>query len=153
MEQQEEFYEVEPKKEVSVTDLTRLVCQYVDSRAEYDEAKTLSSAKHDVVEGHKTKIIEMLNEAGLKKFSVPGVGDIMKIETLTYQTPKDPADKEKLFGYIENKFGKDGFLAYASINHQTLNSLAKLLVEGGETAIPGLGLPKSEPTLRFNRSK
>jgi hypothetical protein len=142
---------------ISTTTIDLAVRDYVEARREYEEAKTLSNDKHAVMEEKEFHMQSLLEQAGKSKYHVDGIGTVQTISKLTVQTPKTPEDKAKLFTWLKNKLGADGFLTYVSVNHNSLNSLYKNMFEEATDkatfSIDGIGQPVERKEIRFTKQK
>ena len=141
-------------EDVSTAELDLLVKRLKEARMEYDQAKAISAEKSGKVDDLERELIALLDRAGKTLYEAEGVGRVTLVSKLAVTTPKDLADKEALFNWLESSFGKEGQLAYLTINYQTLNSLynqqVKEAAERGESfQMPGIGLPTSTTTLQF----
>jgi hypothetical protein len=144
-------------REVSTAELDALASEYNKKRLEYEGAKAISNDLHAHMESAKFELIKLLQAAGKTKYEAEGVGKITLVEKLSVTTPKTLEDKAALFGWLKVKFGED-YLAYLSINHQTLNSLynqeLKEVAElGAEFNVPGLEPATTNTELRFSKTK
>lgn len=110
-------------REVTTAELDELVISLKTARNEYDIAKTISSDKNAVVEELENKLVELLVAANKKTYEVDGVARVTVVNRTSVTTPKTPEEKEALFAFLEKKFGRDGLIAYQSVNSMTLNSL------------------------------
>lgn len=111
------------KRTVTTEELDTLVSDLKSARDAYDLASTLSSEKHSVVKELEGKLIDLLQAAGKTAYEVDGVARVTVVTKSQVTTPKTIEQKEKLFAWVEKRFGKEALLAYQSINYQSLNSL------------------------------
>lgn len=144
------------QKEISIKDMQELITCLREAKTAYKEAKDKSDAAYAVLKNLESTVIATLKEAGQDTFTVTGVGKVTVSEQLSVQTPKSIEDKQKFFSFIKEKFGDDGFWAYASINSQSLNSLYKNLTteyaQNGEVLeIEGLEPASSFTKLSFTK--
>ena len=142
---------------VSVQELDSLVIELKDARISYDLAKAISTGKHELVEELEMKLIEVLTEAGKSVYEVEGCARVTIVSKTQVTTPKTLEQKELFFNWVESKLGKEGLLAYQTVNYQSLNSLynkelEKALETGLDFTVPGLDLPMVVRTLQV-RSK
>lgn len=117
-----EGFELETK-EVSTRELDELVRQLKHARDEYDQFKTIASEKNEIAEKLENQLVELLVAANKKSYEVDGVARVTVTNRTSVATPKTNEEKEKLFAFLEKKFGKDGLIAYQTVNSMTLNSL------------------------------
>lgn len=144
-------------REVSTKELDELASAYNQKRVEYEGAKAISNDLHAHMESAKFELIKLLQVAGKTKYEAEGIGKITLVDKLSVTTPKTLGDKQLLFGWLESKFGED-YLAYLSINHQTLNSLYNAELKeagdnGTEFSVPGLEPATTNTELRFSKTK
>lgn len=147
-----EGFELE-KKQVTTEELDNAIKDLKSAREAYDKAKAISNELHGEMEKKEKILVDLLDAAGKNVYELEGVARITMVEKSSIQTPKDLEDKEAFFNWLEEQYGKDGRLAYTSVNSQTLNSLySKLreeaLANGEELVVPGLGLPTITKQLR-----
>ena len=141
------------KREVTVAELDEAVIAYKLAKEEYDKASAVSSEKNSVAEKLKQNLLDLLTAAGKSSFILENVALVSVSLKTQVTTPKTIEQKEQLFKWIENKLGREGLLAYQSINYQSLNSLynseMKEAVERGEewNGIDGLEMPTVVKTL------
>jgi len=142
---------------ISTTTIDLSVKDYVEARREYEEAKARSNDFHAIMEEKEFAMQALLEQAGKSKYHVDGIGTVQAISKLTVQTPKTPEDKAKLFTWLKNKLGADGFLTYVSVNHNSLNSLYKTMFEEATDkatfSIDGIGQPVERKEIRFTKQK
>lgn len=146
-----------PRREVSVNELDVLVKELKVARGEYDAAKSISNDLHAKAEELENKLVALLTEAGKSVYEVEGVARVTIVSKTQVTTPKTIEQKEALFNWIEQKYGKDARLAYQTINYQSLNSLynkamEEAVLKGEELDIKGVDLPMVVKTLQV-RSK
>jgi hypothetical protein len=110
-------------REVTTAELDELVISLKAARNEYDIAKTISSDRGVVVDELENKLVELLVAANKKSYEVDGVARVTVVNRTSVTTPKTPEEKEALFAFLEKKFGREGLIAYQSVNSMTLNSL------------------------------
>lgn len=143
--------------EVSIRDLEDTITKLADARQDYDLAKTIAAEKNKVVEELEGKLIEMLEQAGKDVY----VGDrarVTVVSKLQVTTPKSPEDKQKFFEWLKNKHGEEAMWAYATVNHNSLNSLYNKEVEeaqvkGSLAMVDGIEPPTVRKTLQVRAGK
>lgn len=95
----------------------------------------------------------MLKAAGRRKYEAEGVGLVYITEDTSFTTPKTTEDKNKLFHYIEQKYGKEVLDSMLSIHSAKLNSWATKEIETDPTLkIPGLQDPVIEETISLRKA-
>ncbi len=125
------------------------------TQEDYEAKSKIAKDSYAVLEGLKLEYIAILEALDRNSFECENVARITKVETPYVATPKTPDEKSKLFQWIREHLGEDGYMAYLGVNSQTLNSLYKQQLE--ETGNPmlaqdmGLGVPTTRVTLRINR--
>lgn len=150
-------FELEETRTVTTAELDELVVALKAARADYDQASSVATEKHSVVKELEFKLIDLLTVAGKNSYEVDKVARVSVVSKTQVTVPKTTEQKEMLFKWIEERYGKEGMLAYQTINYQSLNSLynkeMEAALEAGETLnIPGLELPQLVRTLSV-RSK
>ncbi|MCX7928945.1 MAG: hypothetical protein N2558_04690 [Patescibacteria group bacterium] len=139
---------------VTIEEIKEKVKALLHSEKEYELAKEISNKKKEIVDAHYDSLIELLESAGLKKFSSE-IADIGLHTRLRVTVPKSLEDKFQFFGYVRGKYGDDVLLGMTTINHNTLNSFYnnEMSSENPPSAIPGLGVPNEEKYLRISRKE
>lgn len=142
---------------ISVEELDLLSKQYADARADYETKKAISNEAFHHQENLKGKLIELFRKANKKKYSVEGVGNLTVVEKLKVKSPKEIADKKKLFDWFTSEFGEEGMLTFTGVNHNTLNRLyneknEEFAERGEQFDMPGVTEPELETTLQLRRS-
>lgn len=138
-------------REVTTKELDEAVKFYQTKRAEYEAAKAISNDRHAHMEAAERELIKLFQSAGKAKYECEGVGKVNLLEKLKVSTPKDLSSKTEFYGWLKAKYGED-YLAYLSINHNTLNTIYNESVANGEVPL-GLELPTTVVELRFTKSK
>lgn len=110
-------------REVTTAELDELVVSMKNARSEYDVAKAIASEKNAILEDLENKLVELLVAANKKSYEVDGVARVTVVNRTSVTTPKTIQEKEALFAFLEKKFGREGLIAYQSVNSMTLNSL------------------------------
>lgn len=129
------------------------VKKLVELEVIYNEKKKIYKEADDAYENQRTRLLNILTESGKSKYHVDGVGTISMAIKSSVQVPKTPEDKEKMLEYFAS-LGKDLWLAYVTVNSQTLNSyINQQREEDMNFKIPGLADPKETAELRFRKGK
>ena len=141
-------------REVSTKELDDAVRAVKEARMEYDKASAVSDEKHRQVKDLEQKLVALLDASGKSIYEVEGVARATIVIKTAVTVPKDLEKKEAFFKWIENKFGKEGLLAYTTINYQTLNSLYNQEMEqardrGEDFSIDGIDLPTVSKVLQL----
>lgn len=128
------------------------VAQLKIKRDEYDvQAEALKAIGKEVDE-LTDKVIAMLQANGKTSYKLDGVVGVSLSMRQSYKVPTAGDDKQRLFNYIEKKYGYEGLLSLQSINSQTLNAWAKKEFEAGVMSIDGLSQPTITPTLSVRKA-
>lgn len=143
--------------EVGIKDLESTITALTEARKDYDLAKTIASEKNKVVEELEFKLLEMLETVG-KEVYVGESARVTVVSKLQVTTPKSPEDKQKFFEWLKRKHGEEAMWAYATVNHNSLNSLYNKEVEdavnrGTLTDIEGIEAPTLRKTLQVRAGK
>ncbi len=137
---------------VTTEELDSVVVSLKAARESYDLAKAISTEKYEEVSELEQKLIDLLTAANKSSYIVENVALITISLKTQVTTPKSIADKEAFFGWVEKRLGREGLLAYLTVNYQSLNSLYKTALEeavhrGEDFIVPGLELPMVVKTL------
>lgn len=122
-----------------------------------EEISSTLDEEKSKLEGHKTEIQKMMEAMGLEKQPLPGYGTVYRQKSFSVKIPKDPAAKDKLFGWIREHKGDDVLKNMVSINSQTLNSFYKAELEVAKEkgdidwALPGIEAPEVYYTLNMRK--
>jgi len=143
--------------EVSITELESTITALTEARKDYDMAKTIASEKNKVVDELEIKLIEMLEAVG-KDVYVGNSARVTVVSKLQVTTPKSPEDKQKFFEWLKSKHGEETMWAYATVNHNSLNSLYNKEVEeaqlrGSLANVEGIEAPTLRKTLQVRVGK
>jgi len=143
--------------EVSITELESTITALTEARKDYDMAKTIASEKNKVVDELEIKLIEMLEAVG-KDVYVGNSAGVTVVSKLQVTTPKSPEDKQKFFEWLKSKHGEETMWAYATVNHNSLNSLYNKEVEeaqlrGSLANVEGIEAPTLRKTLQVRVGK
>ena len=145
----------QPNNDISVQEFDAAIEEYARLRKDYEEKKSVSSIAKEAADLQEAKILEMLDATNKKSFKTDGVGTVTKVCKWSVTTPKTNEEKALLFKWLKEKLGADGFLAYASVNSASLNSLYNTMYEESDDKInfkiDGVGEPTERTTLSFRR--
>ena len=140
-------------REVTVAELDEAVIQYKLAKEEHEKASAVSSEKHEEAEKCKNNLIALLECAGKTSYILENVALITVSLKTQVTTPKTIEDKEKFFAWVEKKLGREGMIAYQTVNYQSLNSLynsamKEALDKGQEwNGVDGIDMPTVVRTL------
>jgi hypothetical protein len=143
-----------PATAISLEEFQALGVKLWEEKAKLEELEAIASKQSKEVEALKAKVISCLEAAGLDKFAVAGFGTVFKTQRFTVTVPKDGADREAFFGYLESQ---GIFRELITVNSQTLNSYWKkefeAAVEQGnpDWKMPGIADPKHVITLGMRK--
>lgn len=150
------FFEEKTPDAVSLSELRGMVTELFKLRKEADEIDKTLTEKNKVVEELKQKVLSILESNNQTSFPVDGVGTVYTSSKLSVSMPKDPEKAESLRQY----FYKNGMADYLTVNHQSLNSIYKGLVEDAQAkgtsiadVLPELGEPKVYVTIGMRKGK
>jgi len=143
-------------EEIDISTLDNLVRHMKNLETEYEDAKKISTEKLRAYEEVEGQVLSLLQKAGKSKWNVDGLGTAYVINRFVVQTPKTNEDKEKLFDYINSKYGRDVLTSKLSVNSATLNSFCKEEREQAERdgqllIIPGISDPVHQTSLGFRK--
>lgn len=155
-EQQLEMWS-QPTQDISVSQLDNAVKALREAKDKYSEAKAISDSMYAVVKETETALISILKAAGKEKYIAEGVGTVSLSERLSVPTPKTPEQKEAFFNWLREEMGQDGYLTYATVNSNSLNSLYRQKVEeygerGEVLEIGGIEAPTSYTSLSLRKA-
>lgn len=150
-----EAFNAPEETELTVAQIDTAIKAYALLREDYEEKKDASTNAKNLMDKQEDVILEMLDKVGKKSFTLDGVGVVTKKTSFSVTTPKTNEDKALLFKWLKENLGADGFLAYASVNSASLNSLYNTMYEEAtnkmEFKIDGVGEPTDRVTLSFRR--
>lgn len=154
----EKEFEVKPKNPVSVEKLQAIVREAKAARVDYDDKYKISSAAYKVYRELELIVLEALQETGLTKFHVKGLGTAFIITKLKAKYPKLTEDKIKVMAWIEKKHGSDVLNSFLTIHAQSFasfyNGELKAASEKGEfLKMPGIEAPTKQETIGFRKDK
>lgn len=143
-----------PATAISLEEFQALGALLWEEKAKLEQLEQVASVQSKEVERLKAKVISCLEAAGLDKFAVAGHGTVFKTQRFTVTVPKDGADRDAFFAYLESK---GIFRELITVNSQTLNSYYKKEMEAAIEAgnpdfkVPGIGEPKLSLTLGMRK--
>lgn len=143
---------------ITTDELDAMVKDMAKLKADYEALKMQSNTAHEKYQESRAKLIATLQAAGKTKYHVDGVGTVSVTEKLKIRVPKDPEDKAKFFEWLQRRYGMEGYLTYATVNYNSLNSLynnefeqARLEGTADNFSIDGVGNPEHEYGLSFRK--
>lgn len=144
-------------EDIPTTAFDNAVKTLADAREDYDRKKIVSTEAHHHVENCKKALLELLEKAKKRSYKAEGIGTITRVDKLKVKFPKDHENKALFFKWLTQEMGGEGYLAYATVNYASLNSLFNQMVEdyaekGKDFTMPGVGEPQSETELRFRKN-
>ena len=145
------------REDISVADLDAAITEMRELRTDYEAKKKVSNEAQAKYKDSTAKVIDFMKRARKSNYQVDGIGKVVVYDTCKVKMPTDHESKGRLFKWLSDKFGADGFLSYATINYNALNSLfndqTEINAEQGEPfSMPGVSDPTSETNIRFIRS-
>ena len=144
-------------EELSVKEFDSMCDQLSELEEDYRREKSRVTEMSKGLEKFKAKLLKHLEAWGKEKYYKEGVGTLYTKNNITYSMPKDEADRQAFFHYIEEKYGFEALLRLLTVHSQTLNAFAKkeqdIAINDGNPAfkIPGLGEPKQYKQLVLRR--
>lgn len=158
LEEWDKMEEESSDKTVTTEELDAAIKAYADAREDYDRKKTISNEAHHHAENMKWEVLKLLDAAKKKSYKVDGLASVSKVEKLVVKMPSGHEEKGKLFKWLNENLGAEGFLTYATINHQSLNGLYRKQFEeaaerGENFELPGVGEATTEITLQLRKGK
>lgn len=136
----------------TLTGMDEMIIELRRRRTEYENAKAVSTEKHNALEEQENLVLNALRSNGRTKYQVDGAGTVYIIEKEVYRTPKTLAEKQQLYKYIQEKYGVETLTSMLSINSQTLNSWANKESEAGVMSIPGLEAPTMQESIGMRKN-
>lgn len=140
----------EATPEITVSQADTLLVQLRDLRTLYDEAKANASEIYKEVEAKEMELLNVLDALDRDSYSLPGIGVATKVLDKSFKMPESPLNRELLFKYINDKYGKDVLYKYTTIHHAALNSFIKEEIKNG-SQVPGMDVPTPTSYLRFTK--
>lgn len=146
-----------PQGEISLADMDNSIKDLREWKDKYAEASALAKEFHARVKEAEGKVISLMQQAGKERYIAEGIGQISLTTGLSVTTPKTPEQKQAFFAWLQSEMGDDGFLTYATVNSNSLNSLYKQKVEeygerGEVLEIEGLDAPTSYTKLSLRKA-
>ena len=144
-------------EDISQEDFDKAVAEYVEARTKIEEIEAELKPLKAVRLEKENKLLAMLEATKKEKYHVAGLGLVFTATRTSVTTPKDIDSKQKLFDYIESKYGRETLMDYLSVNSQRLNSFFKqedeLATQDGNSdfSLPGVEPPASFKQLRFKK--
>lgn len=139
-------------------ELTQLTAQQLDEKLQelrdlddkYKEASKIAEDIQKDLASKKASFLNILDALERTSYLLPGVGRVTKVTERRYKLPESPADKEKVFKYIAEQYGKEALYDYATINHQRINSFVAEEMEQGKE-VPGIPAHTVNTYIKFGR--
>lgn len=152
-----EWNDSKPVAEISLEQMDQAVKDLRKMKDTYSLESTKVKELYAQVKEAESKVVSLLQQAGKSKYVVEGVGSVNLQETMSVQTPKTPEQKEAFFNWLREEMGHDGYLTYATVNSNSLNSLYKQKAEeygerGEVLEIDGLEAPTSYTKLSLRKA-
>ena len=142
---------------MEIKKLTNLIVDLKVQRAMYEEAKDYASKQYDEVKRLESEIMKALDESGLDKMSVPGVGTVIATHHTTFRQPSSVDSWNQFRDYVMEKYGKEAVDNMFKVHSQTLSSFCKKEYEEAEAqgnlafSIPGVDMPTEERRISFRK--
>lgn len=138
-------------KDYSVSEIDEMAKEYIELKNKksnlQDEIKDIDSEISEL----EQDIIEAMKENLKTNWDAHGFKLILKKEKFPKMS-KDPKDVQAFANYLEDKGGEDMLWSYMSVNHNTLRSLCKqLLEENPNEQIPSVDLSYERESLNMRK--
>lgn len=140
---------------ITTKQLDDAIAKLSERRKDYEEKKRISNDADALVTESEQEVLSLLEQANKKNYQLDGVAKVISVTKFKVNTPKDLGDKAKFFKWLNKTLGADGFLAYATINYNSLQALWNQEYEKAEDKvsfnIDGIGSPIEVKELRMNK--
>jgi len=138
--------------DITTEQIDEAVKSYADIRRDIeaveDQLKDLKALKNKA----EQKIIAHCELTNKANWEVKGLGKAIVQNKSNYKLPKDPLLKERVFSWLEKEQGREGFLAFATINHMSFNKLIRETVEENpEFKLEGIEEPYTYKTIQWRK--
>jgi hypothetical protein len=110
------------EKELSLGEMDALIKEMRTAKEAYEEKKKESTGLYKEFSALESKVMQALEAAGKKKYSVEGLGTFSIVHKQVVKVCKTIEEKKKLFEWVKNKYGDDFLTSLITVNHATLNS-------------------------------
>jgi hypothetical protein len=152
---EEQMFEEEPKKELSLQEMDALVEKLRLSKERYQEDKAISDASNAQYREVEAEVMSVLEEAG-KDTYISEHGRVTLVKKLAVRVPKTLDEKRDFFAWLRENKGEETADHYMTVNSQSLNRLYNDLTEeygarGEVLEIDGLEMPTYRETLQFRK--
>jgi hypothetical protein len=139
---------------MELKDFNLVVESLFKKRTELEEKEKSLKELSKEVEALKFKVLQILEESGLEKHEIPGMGSVTAADRFSIAHPKEQSEKMAFFKYLKDK---DILWEMVSVNSQTLNAWYKkemdAAIERGDVdfKIPGIGEPNYIKILQMRK--
>lgn len=139
---------------MDVTELDAVVQSLGELRKEADEKKAALTEVNKKITALEDQIVKHLKDMKRDSYQTP-FGTAYIIQKWNVKTPKTDEDKKAFFSWLEEN---EIFLAYATVNSQSLNALYREKMQAAKDSgellsIPGLEAPTLYEGLGFRKGK
>ena len=147
----------QPNQPITTADLDSAIREMWAKRQEYDRLNEKTKACGAECDDLEAKIIAMLEQCNKDSYLCEGTARVNRITKLSVRIPQDSVEKAKFFKWLKEKHGAEGFLAYATVNSQSLNKLyneefaACPEEDRADFSIDGVGSPTERVSLRVTK--
>ena len=145
----EETLSQEVDESISVTDLDKALILCRDTEAAYDDAHAISSARYKENQEAEKNLIDLMTRAGKDRWESQGIKGFSLRDSYKFRVPNSSENKEKFFSFLKSRevselLAQDSeqiFLTYATVNHNSLNTLMNNITVTAAEA--GMVLPET----------
>lgn len=140
-------------KEYTVTEIDEMAGKYVGLKTAKKELEDSVKKIEMQIQEIESKLIEAMKENLKSNWDAHGYKLILKKEKYP-KMDKDPESVKKFAEYLDGRGGEEAVWSYMSVNHNTLRSLCKqILEENPNEVIPSVDLSFERESLNMRKSK
>lgn len=143
----EEVVEISP---LTVDQLDKKLTELRELDDKYKELKGELTALGDLVDAKKYEMLNILEALDRQNYTLPGVGMASKVTEKRFKMPEDTTQREAIFKYIADTYGKEALYGYTTIHATKFNSFVNEELATGKT-VPGVGAPTVDTYVKFLR--
>ena len=146
----EDWYEESPTNDITIGELRKLCERYREARTEKTQKDSESKAIGVEISILEQKILEQLNEHGMKNFT-GDFGMVIRSNQVSVKQPSTDSSKRLFYDYLKSVGAYDGLI---SINSRTLTSWVRKEIDASknpEWVPPGLEKPEKFETISLRK--